>query len=119
LDASREARKGRKSFIETELELVNADLEKSQTEWIEERKVLHEKIKQKDDEYEKLKEDRDKLLDQVSDVGIKNYRRSQERIKEKAEASRIAEENAALRKAAEHIDGVDRAIESNKASGLT
>jgi hypothetical protein len=27
LDASREARKGRNSFIETELELVNADLE--------------------------------------------------------------------------------------------
>jgi hypothetical protein len=49
-------------------------------------------------------EDRDKLLDQISAVGVKSYQRGQERIEEKAEASRIAEENAALRKVAEHND---------------
>jgi hypothetical protein len=66
LDASREARKERNTFIETELELVNANPVKSLEEWIEERKALHEKIKRIEKEYEKLKEDREKLIDQVS-----------------------------------------------------
>ncbi len=99
------------SLIETELELVNADLERSRAEWIEERKALREKIKRIEEEYEKLKEDREKLIDQVSAHEVRNYRRDQERIEEKAEAGRIAEENATLRKAALHNDGVER---SNK-----
>jgi hypothetical protein len=85
------------------LEKVHADYKKTQAEWIEERKALFEKIKQKEEESEKFKEDRSKLLDQISDVGVKHYRRQLEWDKEKAEASRIAEENAVLRKAARQM----------------
>jgi hypothetical protein len=72
---------------------------KRQAEWDEERSELRESIK-------RLEVDRDKLLDQISDVGVKNYRRKQELAKERAEASRIAVENAAFYKAAQHSDEV-------------
>jgi hypothetical protein len=124
-DTSKEARNSRKSFTESMLDEVNADFKKSQAEWIEERKALHEEIKQKEEE-------REKLRDQISDVGVKHYQRQQAWIKERATASKIAEEhaallkaaqnseklvadavkiaveNAALRKVAEHNEGVDR-----------
>jgi hypothetical protein len=62
-DTSREARTSRKIYAESLLEEVEADFKKSQAEWIEERKALNEKI------------EREKLLNQISDVGVKNYRR--------------------------------------------
>jgi hypothetical protein len=68
----------------------------------------YEKIKRMEEEYEKLKADRKKLIDQVSEHGVRNYRRGQKRVEEKAEISRIAEENATLRKAALHNDGVEQ-----------
>jgi hypothetical protein len=59
-DTSKEARASRKTFTESLLDEVNADFKKSQEEWIEERRALHVKIKQKEEEREKLREERGK-----------------------------------------------------------
>ncbi len=99
VETSKQARVARRSYTETLLDEAHADLKKRQAGWDEERKALNEKIRQKEEE-------REKLLDQISDVGVKNYRRKQERAKERAVASRIAEENAAFHKATQHSDDV-------------
>jgi hypothetical protein len=83
-ETSRQARIARRTYTETLLDEAHVDLKKRQASWVEERRALNEKIKQQEDE-------REKLLDQISDVGVKNYRRKQERVKERAVSSRIAE----------------------------
>jgi hypothetical protein len=135
-DTSKEARSSRKTYAESLLEKVDADFKKSQAEWIEEREALYEKIKQKEEENKKLldqisdvgvknyrrkqqkEEENKKLLDQISDVGVTNYRRKQERAQERAVASRIAEENVALHKAAQLTDEVVKKAEKLTADAV-
>jgi hypothetical protein len=53
-----------------------------------------------------LEEDNQKLLDQISYVGTKNYQRKLERTKEIAEACKLQQDYAELRKKAEHNEDV-------------
>jgi hypothetical protein len=93
------------------LKMANKDLEKRQADWNEQRSEYVKRVKQ-------LEEEKKKLLDQISHVGVKNYQRKLERTKELSEsrklaedAVKISEEHAVLRKKAEHSDGVQRKTE--------
>jgi hypothetical protein len=90
-EASRRARNQRQTYHGRELEIVHADLLKSQEEWIQERKDLHEKIKNMEKESKELKAERDKFMDQVSAHAVRNYKRSQEQGEEKAKAAKLAQ----------------------------
>jgi hypothetical protein len=92
LEASRKARKERRTYLEMELEHYNADLVKSQEEWTLERKALHEKIKCMEEEIEKLKAERDKLMDMVSAHAVRIHKRSQKQVEEKAKANKLVED---------------------------
>ncbi len=102
LEAARDTRKDRRSYLEMELEIVNADLVKNQGEWIQERSALHEKIKVMEEECKRLKVERDKYMDQVSAHAVRNHRKGQEQKEEKAKADKLAEDYAELRRKAEH-----------------
>jgi hypothetical protein len=101
-------RKTHKILAESMLARADEEHQKSLEEWMEERKVFQEKIKCMDEECKKLKEDREKLRDQVSEHAIRNHKRGQKQVEEKAEVSRIAGGNATLREAALHNDGVEQ-----------
>jgi hypothetical protein len=118
LEAARETRKERKSYFEMELELVNADLMKSQGEWNQECNALHEKIKCMDEESKKLKAERDKYMDQVSAHAIRNHQKSQEQVEEKAKADKLAENYVELRRRAEHNEGVNDRVKKLLAEGI-
>jgi hypothetical protein len=90
--------KSRKVWAESMLAIADEEHKKSLDGWIEERKVLHEKIKCMDEECDKLKADREKLMDQVSKHALRNHQRSQKQVEEKAEVSKIMEEMASLRR---------------------
>jgi hypothetical protein len=91
----REEQKSHKAASTYLLEKAYEDLEKRQADWDEQRSEYNKKIKQ-------LEEEKQKLLDQISYVGTKNYQRKQERTKEiidsrklAGNAAKTAEENAA------------------------
>ena len=67
----------RKVWAESMLTSADEEHKKALDGWIEERKALHEKIKCMDEECKKLKADREKLMDQVSEHALRNYQRSQ------------------------------------------
>jgi hypothetical protein len=92
---AREEKNARKTATEYLLQESHTDLKKRQAKWNEERSELREKIKSLEDE-------REKLMDQISYVGTKNYQRKLERNKEIAEARKLVEEHAELRRIAEH-----------------
>jgi hypothetical protein len=101
-----EVQKSHKSGTAYLLDKAYEDLEKRQADWDEQRSEYKKKIKQ-------LEEKKQKLLDQISYVGTKNYQRKLERTKELSEtrkmtedSAKIAEENATLHKIAEHNEGV-------------
>jgi hypothetical protein len=75
-EASRKARNQRQTYHGRELEILHADLLKSQEAWIQERKDLHEKIKNMEKERMELKAERDKFMNQVSAHAIRNHKRS-------------------------------------------
>jgi hypothetical protein len=74
----------RKVWAESMLASVDEEHKKALDGWIEERKALHEKIKCMDEECKKLKADREKLTDQVSEHALRNHQRSQKQVEEKA-----------------------------------
>ncbi len=102
--------KPRKVWAESMLAIADEEHKKALEGWIEERKVFQEKIKCMEEEHEKLKAERYKFMDQVSAHAIRNHRKSQEQIEEKAKAAKLAEDYAELRRIAEHNEDVgDRA----------
>jgi hypothetical protein len=105
-EASRRARNQRQTYHVRQLEIANANLLKSLEEWIQERKDLHEKIENMEKESKELKAEREKFKDQVSAHAIRNYKRSQEQVEEKALAAKLIEEHAELRRVAEHNEDV-------------
>jgi hypothetical protein len=89
-DTSKDARTRRKEYAESMLARADEEHKKALIDgWIEERKAFHEKIKCMEEEYKKLKADREKLADQVSEHGVRNYKRGLKQVEEKAEVSRI------------------------------
>jgi hypothetical protein len=95
-EASRRARRQRQTYHGRELEIVHADLLKSQEEWIQERKDLHEKIKCLEEESKKLKAENEKYMDMISAHAIRIHKRSQEQVEEKAKANKLVEDYVEL-----------------------
>ena len=79
----REEQKAHKSASAYLLGKAYEDLEKRQADWDEQRSEYKKKIKQ-------LEEEKQKLLDQISYVGTKNYQRKQERTKEIMDSRKLA-----------------------------
>jgi hypothetical protein len=118
LVASRRARKGQRTYLEMQLERYNADLVKSQEEWTLERKDLQKKIKCMEEEIEKLKAERDKLMDMVSAHAVRIHKRSQEQVEEKAKAAKLAKDYAELRRITEHNEDVGDRVKKMLAEGI-
>ncbi len=59
-----------------------------------------------EEEIEKHKAERDKLMDMVSAHAVRIHKRSQEQIEEKAKAAKLAKDYAELRRIAEYNEDV-------------
>jgi hypothetical protein len=117
-ESSKGTRKEQRTYLERELEIANADILKNQREWMQERNAFQEKIKCMEKETKELKAERDKYKDQVSAHAIRNYKRSQEQVEEKAEAAKLAKEYAELRRIAEHNEDVSHKVKKLCEEGI-
>ncbi len=94
------------AYLQRELEVVNAELLKSQREGARELSEFHAKIECMEKETKELKAERDKYKDLVSAHAVRSFQRSQEQVEEKAKAAKLAKEYAELRRIAEHNEDV-------------
>jgi phosphoenolpyruvate synthase/pyruvate phosphate dikinase len=106
LEPTNQGWKNRKIWAETVLATLDKDHESARKGWSEERIVLQEKIKCREEKIEKLKAERDKYKDQVSAHAVRSFRRDQEQVEEKAKAAKLAKEHEELRRIAEHNEDV-------------
>jgi hypothetical protein len=82
-EASKRARKQRKTYSEMELKHANTELAKIRKELSTELKEFHAKTTRMEEEREQLKAERDKYKDLVSAHGIRSFKRSEEQVEEK------------------------------------
>ncbi len=118
VEASKGTRKEQRTYLERELEIVNADLLKSQREWIQERNAFHEKIKCREEESKKLKVENGKYMDMISAHAIRIHKRSQEQVEEKAIAAKLANDYAELRRIVEHNEEAGDRAKKMLAEGI-